>query len=51
MVDGVPLDALTVELGTNRNAVYKTMFEAHRRLRAALVEQGYLTDVSTKEER
>lgn len=44
VVDGVPLDALTIRLGTNRNAIYKTMFDARRKLRAALVANGYLRD-------
>jgi len=43
MVDGVPLEALAVKLGSNRNAIYKTMFDARRKLRDALVAQGYLT--------
>jgi DNA-directed RNA polymerase specialized sigma24 family protein len=42
VVNAVPLDALVVELGTNRNAIYKTMFDARRKLRAALVADGYL---------
>ncbi|WP_432868491.1 RNA polymerase sigma factor [Microbispora rosea] len=42
VLKGVPPDALAVELGTNRNAVYKTMFDARRKLRAALVAGGYL---------
>ncbi len=42
VVDGVPLDALVVQLGSNRNALYKTMFDARRKLRAALVANGYL---------
>jgi RNA polymerase sigma-70 factor, ECF subfamily len=44
VVDGVPLDALVDRLGTNRNAVYKTVFDARRKLRAHLVAQGYLAD-------
>jgi len=44
VLGGVPLDALVVELGTNRNAVYKTMFDARRKLRAALAADGYLDD-------
>ena len=39
---GIPLDALAAELGTSRNALYKTMFDARRKLRAALVANGYL---------
>jgi len=42
VVNGVPLDALVVELSTNRNAIYKTLFDARRRLRAALVANGYI---------
>ena len=42
VVDGVPLDALVAELGTSRNALYKTMFDARRKLRASLVANGYL---------
>lgn len=44
VVDGIPLDALVVDLGSNRNAVYKTMFDARRKLREALVANGYLSD-------
>jgi RNA polymerase sigma-70 factor, ECF subfamily len=42
VVNGIPLDALTVRLGSNRNAIYKIMFDARRKLRAALVANGYL---------
>ena len=42
VVDGVPLDALAVKLRSNRNALYKTMFDARRKLRASLVANGYL---------
>ena len=42
VLNGVPLDALVTELGTNRNAIYKTLFDARRKLRAALVANGYL---------
>ena len=37
-----PLDALVVQLGSSRNAIYKTMFDARRKLRAALAAEGYL---------
>jgi RNA polymerase sigma-70 factor (ECF subfamily) len=43
IVQGVPLDALAVQLGSNRNAIYKTMFDARRKLRTALAANGYLT--------
>ena len=42
VVNDVPLDALAVRLGSNRNAIYKMMFDARRKLRAALVANGYL---------
>ena len=42
VVNGVPLDALVAELSTNRNALYKTVFDARRRLRARLAANGYL---------
>jgi RNA polymerase sigma-70 factor (ECF subfamily) len=44
VLDGVPLDALVDRLGTTRNAIYKTVFDARRKLRAHLVANGYLTD-------
>ncbi|MFF5175892.1 sigma-70 family RNA polymerase sigma factor [Micromonospora sp. NPDC000089] len=44
VLDGVPLDALVIQLNSNRNAIYKTMFDARRKLRAALVADGQLTD-------
>lgn len=42
VLQGVPLDALVVQLGSNRNAIYKTLFDARRKLRAALAANGYL---------
>lgn len=43
VVNGVPLDAVVAELGTNRNAVYKNVFDARRKIRSFLVTNGYLT--------
>jgi hypothetical protein len=37
----VPLDALALELDTNRGAIYKAPFDARRKLRASL--DGFLT--------
>lgn len=37
----VPVDALAVELGSNRNAIYKTLFDARRKLRSSLAAAGY----------
>jgi RNA polymerase sigma-70 factor (ECF subfamily) len=42
VVDGVPLDALALKLATDRNTIYKVMFDARRKIRAALVTNGYL---------
>jgi RNA polymerase sigma-70 factor (ECF subfamily) len=42
VLDAVPLDALVIELGSSRNAIYKVMFDARRKLRASLVANGYL---------
>lgn len=42
VLDAMPLDAVTNSLGTNRNAVYKTLFDARRKIRAYLVAGGYL---------
>ena len=41
VLNAVPLDALVAELGTSRNATYKMLFDARRKLRAALVANGY----------
>jgi RNA polymerase sigma-70 factor (ECF subfamily) len=41
-VDGVPIDVLAERLGSNRNALYKTLHDARGRLRAHLTAQGYL---------
>ena len=43
-LNDVPPDALAIKLGSNRNALYKMMFDARRKLRAALVANGYLHD-------
>jgi RNA polymerase sigma-70 factor (ECF subfamily) len=42
VVEEVPVDLLAEQLGTNRNALYKTLHDARRRLRAALVQSGQL---------
>jgi RNA polymerase sigma-70 factor, ECF subfamily len=40
-IDGVPIDVLAERLGSNRNALYKTLHDARRKLRAALAERGF----------
>ena len=47
VLNGVPMDALVTELGSTRNAIYKAMFDARRKLRAALAANGYLNDQTT----
>ncbi len=42
VLNGIPADALAVQLGSNRNAIYKTLFDARRKLRTALAEGGHL---------
>jgi RNA polymerase sigma-70 factor (ECF subfamily) len=48
VLDGVPLDALAVQLGSTRNALYKTIFDARRKRRAALAANGYLDDQTSR---
>ena len=49
VLNGAPLDALVIELGSSRNAIYKALFDARRKLRASLVTNGYLeTDASRR---
>jgi RNA polymerase sigma-70 factor (ECF subfamily) len=45
VLDGVPLDALAEKLGSSRNAIYKTMFDARRKLRASLVASAVSMNV------
>jgi RNA polymerase sigma-70 factor (ECF subfamily) len=37
----VPIDVLALELGSNRNAVYKNLFDARRTLRGCLAAAGH----------
>jgi RNA polymerase sigma-70 factor (ECF subfamily) len=37
----VPIDVVALRLGTNRNAIYKNLFDARRRLRASLAAAGH----------
>jgi RNA polymerase sigma-70 factor (ECF subfamily) len=41
VLKAIPLDVLVVELGSTRNALYKTLFDARRKVRAHLVADGY----------
>ena len=40
-LNGVPVDVLAERLGTTRGALYKTLHDARRKLRAALADAGY----------
>jgi len=42
VLNDVPLDALVLELASNRDAIYKMLFDARRKLRTALDANGYL---------
>ena len=42
LVDEVPIDVLAERLGTNRNALYKTLHDARVRTRAHLAATGHL---------
>ena len=42
LIDGVPIDVLAERLGSNRNALYKTLHDARVRLRRDLTTRGYL---------
>jgi RNA polymerase sigma-70 factor, ECF subfamily len=44
VVRGVPICQVAEELGSNPNAIYKTLFDARRKLRKSLAAAGYLTD-------
>jgi RNA polymerase sigma-70 factor (ECF subfamily) len=39
-LNGVPIDVLSERMGTTRGALYKTLHDARRKLRAALADQG-----------
>jgi RNA polymerase sigma-70 factor, ECF subfamily len=43
-LQGVPLDILAEQLGTNRNALYKLLHDARRKLRAHLEDEGLSMD-------
>ena len=47
VLNGTPLDALVAELGSNRNAIYKMLFDGRRKLRAALVAKGLMDTESS----
>ena len=42
-LNGVPIDVLAARRGTTRNALYKTLHDARRKLRAELAKDGFET--------
>lgn len=42
LVEEVPIDVLADRMGSSRNALYKTLHDARRRMRAALTDSGHL---------
>ena len=40
-IDGVPIDVLAERLSTTRGALYKTLHDARRKLRATLADRGF----------
>jgi RNA polymerase sigma-70 factor, ECF subfamily len=46
VLEGVPVDVLAERLGSNRNALYKTLHDARRTLRAHVAATGYLEEAS-----
>lgn len=41
----IPIDVIALEIGSNRNAVYKTLFDARRKLRARLAASGHTLEM------
>jgi RNA polymerase sigma-70 factor (ECF subfamily) len=50
-LNDVPIDVLADRLETTRGALYKTLHDARRKLRAALTDRGFEFDSNRKEER
>ena len=48
VLNGMPMDLLAEELDSTHNALYKVLFDARRKLRIALVSEGFLPEASTK---
>jgi RNA polymerase sigma-70 factor, ECF subfamily len=40
-LNDVPIDVLAIQLGTNRNAIYKNLFDARRNLRTSMAAAGH----------
>ena len=48
-IDGVPIDVLAERLDTTRGALYKTLHDARRKLRAHLEASGLTPEVLLEE--
>ncbi len=46
VLNGMPIDMLAHELGSTRNALYKVLFDARKKLRVALQASGHLPTTS-----
>jgi RNA polymerase sigma-70 factor (ECF subfamily) len=46
-LNGVPIDVLAERLGTTRGALYKTLHDARRKLRATLASAGFNIETTT----
>lgn len=44
-LNGVPIDVLAERLGSTRGALYKTLHDARRKLRAVLAERNLAAEV------
>jgi RNA polymerase sigma-70 factor, ECF subfamily len=47
----IPIDVVAMRLGTNRNAIYKNLFDARRRLRARMAAAGHPVSGASVRER
>jgi RNA polymerase sigma-70 factor (ECF subfamily) len=45
-LNDIPIDVLAIRLGTNRNAIYKNLFDARRNLRVRMAAAGHLVPES-----
>jgi RNA polymerase sigma-70 factor (ECF subfamily) len=45
-LNGVPIDVLAERLGTTRGALYKTLHDARRKLRATLADRGFAVEIT-----
>lgn len=50
LVENVPIDVLAERLGSTRNALYKTLHDARKKIRSGLIRRGYLDGERGREE-